>query len=66
MYTFYRHNFLFYYYYFFYAWSLFNQEASLGGNKPTGKKFISAEQADELKMKEKRKREREVIPLPSD
>ncbi|KMZ57390.1 DEAD-box ATP-dependent RNA helicase 28 [Zostera marina] len=35
------------------------KEASLGGNKPTGKKFISAEQADELKMKEKRRRERE-------
>ena len=38
----------------------YDQASSLEKNKSSGKEVISAEQAEDLRMKEKRKREREV------
>jgi hypothetical protein len=36
-------------------------QASMGKEKNSGKEVISAQQAEDLKMQEKRKREREVL-----
>ena len=43
----------------------YDQASSLEKNKSSGKEVISAEQAEDLRMKEKRKREREVIEFPN-
>ena len=42
-----------------------DQASSLEKNKSSGKEVMSAEQAEDLRMKEKRKREREVTEFPS-
>lgn len=42
----------------------YDQASSLEKNKSSGKEVISAEQAEDLRMKEKRKREREVTDFP--